>query len=692
MMSESILSNGKTSHMMSVTGKLSQIFLLFNLRLIDLMKFNLEPGNLPDRRTSFVMGKSQNKSTRNFNTMTTAQNFYLEEELDDIIRYGSKELFVDESDEAGKARQIHYDDTAIDRLLDRGQVGNEEASNDDEAEDGFLKAFKVANFEYIDEVEAEAVAAAAAAAAEEEEAKKQSVATRPNAERAAYWEELLRHGYDLHHIEEASSLGKRRRNQKQVVSAEEDDLVGLKDVSSEDGKADWIDADILSSGNASGRKTQVSRKRGRADNGESVPLMEGEGKSFKVLRFNNQQRAQFVILLMRFGFGNYDWCDFVSQMKQKTPEEINAYGFLMMNHVMEEVNDDPCFSAGVPKEGLRVVDVHIRNATLPLIREKVALLAEKPGMHLFEDDIVCRYPALRGGRVWKEEHDKALLCALLRHGYGKWQSILEDKEFGFLDIIRVEQKLYSTNDVGAQIHDGTNYGYGQNGVAQGSMYQESSVMYSFSRDAQRKLVEYIKKRVYLLEKGLNAEYAKIYFAELEANDRVHEEPDVEPKVPDIASPASSEIELEINEPSSPLDDIAVDEDSSVTNSICGEIAKLYNKMSNLIADNIKDSVRAHAGNELAACRLGKNIFALDGINEDVKRILSVQQETSVSVEELNLNQPAQCAGGLVFAEVPTLLNSDSGPKTEPVTRSPTNSLFSNSGRKGANGGKCHCFG
>lgn len=38
-----------------------------------------------------------------------------QEELDDIIRYGSKELFADENDEAGKSRQIHYDDAAIER-------------------------------------------------------------------------------------------------------------------------------------------------------------------------------------------------------------------------------------------------------------------------------------------------------------------------------------------------------------------------------------------------------------------------------------------------------------------------------------------------------------------------------------------------------------------------------------------------
>ncbi|KAG0499919.1 hypothetical protein HPP92_004610 [Vanilla planifolia] len=70
-----------------------------------------------------------------------------QEELDDIIRYGSKELFAEESDEAGKSRQIHYDDAAIDRLslqnfdFNRDEIGADETSMDDE-DDDLLKAFK----------------------------------------------------------------------------------------------------------------------------------------------------------------------------------------------------------------------------------------------------------------------------------------------------------------------------------------------------------------------------------------------------------------------------------------------------------------------------------------------------------------------------------------------------------------------
>lgn len=40
----------------------------------------------------------------------------MQEELDDILRYGAMELFS-EKDEEAKARQIHYDDAAIDRSV-----------------------------------------------------------------------------------------------------------------------------------------------------------------------------------------------------------------------------------------------------------------------------------------------------------------------------------------------------------------------------------------------------------------------------------------------------------------------------------------------------------------------------------------------------------------------------------------------
>ena len=72
----------------------------------------------------------------------------------------------------------------------------------------------MANFEYVDEEEAEAARA--------EEARKQAEADRKcaevtAAERAQYWDSLLKDKYEEPHIEERTELGKVKRSRKQVL-------------------------------------------------------------------------------------------------------------------------------------------------------------------------------------------------------------------------------------------------------------------------------------------------------------------------------------------------------------------------------------------------------------------------------------------------------------------------------------------
>ncbi|XP_077222222.1 chromatin remodeling factor CHD3 (PICKLE) isoform X2 [Tasmannia lanceolata] len=594
-----------------------------------------------------------------------------QEELDDIIRYGSKELFGDESDEAGKSRQIHYDAAAIDRLLDREQVGNEEASIDDEEEDGFLKAFKVANFQYIDEVQA-----AAAAAAAEEEAKKESMA-KPNvtnSERANYWDELLRDRYEVHQVEEFSTMGRRKRSRKQTATAEDDDLAGLEDVSSDDEEdnteADWIDTD------ASGKRAQVSKKKARVDMIELLPLMEGEGKSFRVLGFNQNQRAQFVQILMRFGLGNYDWSEFIPRMKQKSLEEIKEYGTLFMAHIVEDITDSPSFSDGVPKEGLRIQDVLVRIAILQLIGDKVKVLSEKTGTPLFAEDILSRFPSLRNGRSWKEEHDLSLLNAVLKHGYGRWQSIVDDRDLGFQEVIRLEQNLPSVNGY-VQMHDSANFVHSEikgshenDGISKGAsssqlkepgggngsgsipdapgatetakvnhVFQDASVLYHL-REVQRRMVEFIKKRVLLLEKALNAEYQKEFFSDMKESEPANEEPELDPRALDVPSPTSLEADFQLYDPLPPLEVIAPEEASASAydkKSDRLDMARLYNEMCKLVDDNTQDSVKAFMGSKSAGIRLSKNLQPLEALSEDFHRILVVKQQSFTNVEELNAN-------------------------------------------------------
>lgn len=67
----------------------------------------------------------------------------------------------------------------------------------------------MANFEYIEKVEAVA----------EEEAQKAKMENKPsvsNPEKSNYWEELLRDRYEVHKVEEFNALGKGKRSRKQV--------------------------------------------------------------------------------------------------------------------------------------------------------------------------------------------------------------------------------------------------------------------------------------------------------------------------------------------------------------------------------------------------------------------------------------------------------------------------------------------
>jgi chromodomain-helicase-DNA-binding protein 4 len=130
------------------------------------------------------------------------------------------------------------------------------------------------------------------------------------------------------------------------------------------------------------------------------------------------------------------------------------------------------------------------------------------------------------------------IVSYARHGYGRWQAIVDDKDLKIQEIICQELNLPVINlpgpgQVGSHIQNGANLANteipsnesrenGGSGIAadgaQGSgdvrnqpqLYQESSMLYHF-RDMQRRQVEFVKKRVLLLEKGLNAEYQKEYF-------------------------------------------------------------------------------------------------------------------------------------------------------------------------------------
>ncbi|KAF3663130.1 Golgi SNAP receptor complex member 1-1 [Capsicum annuum] len=653
------------------------------------------------------------------------------EELDDIIRYGSKELFADENDEAGKLRQIHYDDAAIDRLLNRDQVVDEDAVVDDEEEDSFLKAFKgqrelfivpeaarrprsaspscmssvrqiwtsrgaglsrrtpgewcwsprnVANFEYIEEAEA----------TPEEDISTpplENKATVLNSERATYWEELLRDRYEMHKVEEFNGMGKGKRSRKQMVSVEDDDLAGLEEVTS-DGEDDNYEADSDGETALPGAPVvrRPYRKRARGDSSVPLPLMEGEGKSFRVLGFNQSQRAAFVKILMRFGVGDYDWAEFTPRLKQKTYEEIRDYGTLFLSHIAEDITESPSFTDGVPKEGLRIPDVLVRIAVLLLIRDKgrpetaslpprgtgkVKAFLEERNSPLFSMDIVSWFPGLKGGRVWKEDHDLLLLQAVLKHGYGRWQAIIDDKELRIQEVVCKELNLPSISlpvpgatqpqvppapgasqplptsgvsqaqvsapgvhqapngvntanagTTGNQVKaaDETNHEH-SHGTSDPSnrtqLYQDSSLLYHL-REMQRRQVEFIRKRVMLLENAINAEYQREVVGypgkEMECDTKIVDEPsrNVEAAGTEMIDNFPKLIAI------SPqgISDVACDGEADRLS-----VAQLYNKMCKVLSDNGEDSFNAVAS-QPANVAIKKDLLPLESFFQEMKRVLS----------------------------------------------------------------------
>lgn len=131
-------------------------------------------------------------------------------------------------------------------------------------------------------------------------------------------------------------------------------------------------------------------------------------------------------------------------------------------------------------------------------------------------------------------------CLHERHGYGRWQAIVDDKDLRVQELICQELNLpfitlpvpgaSQAQDVAniAATETPANQTKGAGGgtdlaaeAAQGApdapirtqLYPDSNTLYHF-REMQRRQVEFIKKRVLLLEKALNAELQKEAFVSL----------------------------------------------------------------------------------------------------------------------------------------------------------------------------------
>uniref|UniRef100_A0A663M3M8 Chromodomain-helicase-DNA-binding protein 4 n=1 Tax=Athene cunicularia TaxID=194338 RepID=A0A663M3M8_ATHCN len=321
------------------------------------------------------------------------------QELDDILKFGTEELFKDEATEGGEclgvelkkvgrsgsylasncrhsvdsrgdnkegedSSVIHYDDKAIERLLDRNQDETEDTELQGMNE--YLSSFKVAQYVVreeemgVKEVEREII--------------KQEESVDPD-----YWEKLLRHHYEQQQEDLARNLGKGKRIRKQVNyndGSQEDrdwqddqsDNQSDYSVASEEGDEDFDER--------SEAARRPSRKGLRNDKDKPLPpLLARVGGNIEVLGFNARQRKAFLNAIMRYGMPPQDafttqWL--VRDLRGKSEKEFKAYVSLFMRHLCEPGADGAeTFADGVPREGLSRQHVLTRIGVMSLIRKKV---------------------------------------------------------------------------------------------------------------------------------------------------------------------------------------------------------------------------------------------------------------------------------------------------------------------------------
>ncbi|XP_058487338.1 chromodomain-helicase-DNA-binding protein 5 isoform X2 [Solea solea] len=289
------------------------------------------------------------------------------QELDDILKFGTEELFKDEMEAARamgmgdnkdgeEGNVIHYDDDAISKLLDRSQDATEDTEIQNMNE--YLSSFKVAQYVVKEEDGEEEV---------EREIIKQEENVDPD-----YWEKLLRHHYEQQQEDLARNLGKGKRIRKQVnyndTTQEDQDNQSEYSVGSEDEDEDFEER-------PEGGRRQSRRQLKNEKDKPLPPLLARVGGSIEVLGFNARQRKAFVNAIMRWGMPPQDafnshWL--VRDLRGKSEREFRAYVSLFMRHLCEPGADGAeTFADGVPREGLSRQHVLTRIGVMSLVRKKV---------------------------------------------------------------------------------------------------------------------------------------------------------------------------------------------------------------------------------------------------------------------------------------------------------------------------------
>nr|XP_039267444.1 chromodomain-helicase-DNA-binding protein 3-like [Styela clava] len=282
------------------------------------------------------------------------------QEMDDILKFGTEELFKNDDDDNTEGSDfIHYDDAAIDKILDRSQEGIQEKEKDTGLNE-YLSSFKVATYKFSE-------------TQDEPEQEREIIKDEMAEPDPTYWERLLRHHYEQQQEELASTLGKGKRVRKQVNYYHAHNVAEQEREWEDNGSDYSIHSDA---GEDDEEFDDPGRRRARREANKPLPPMLARvAGNIEVLGFNSRQRKTFLNFVMRYGMPpmeNFHARWLVRELRSKTEKEFKAYVSLFMRHLCEPGSDNSdTFSDGVPRDGISRQLVLTRIGIMALINKKV---------------------------------------------------------------------------------------------------------------------------------------------------------------------------------------------------------------------------------------------------------------------------------------------------------------------------------
>uniref|UniRef100_A0A8C1GFG2 Chromodomain helicase DNA binding protein 5 n=1 Tax=Cyprinus carpio TaxID=7962 RepID=A0A8C1GFG2_CYPCA len=376
------------------------------------------------------------------------------QELDDILKFGTEELFKDDVEAARTMEEgsvIHYDDNAISKLLDRSRDATEDTEIQNMNE--YLSSFKVAQYVVREEDG-------------EEEVQREIIKQEENVD-PDYWEKLLRHHYEQQQEDLARNLGKGKRIRKQVNynDASQEDQEWQDDLS--DNQSEYSvgseDEDEDFEERPEGGRRQ-SRRQLKSDRDKPLPpLLARVSGNIEVLGFNARQRKAFLNAIMRWGMPpqdafNSNWL--VRDLRGKSEKEFRYVHVSLSNNLFKKGTEHPytlplsnyVVSAAIPHD-LKSEDPpenqlngekDARDNTDEFHRDDKNSIKTRFMFNIADGGFTELHTlwqneeraAVSSGKmydIWHRRHDYWLLAGIVTHGYARWQDIQNDPRYAILN-------------------------------------------------------------------------------------------------------------------------------------------------------------------------------------------------------------------------------------------------------------------